>query len=438
MIKSLEIKNFESHKHTVLKDFSAGFNLICGRSNQGKTSILRALKAVCFNEFNPKSIRVGAKYCEITLVTDKGKVYVKKGPKDNHWETTKEGEKAQVWDKVGKNLPEAVEEITGMRLVSLGGIEFNANFMDQLSAHFMLASIDDKKASPSDRVRIVDAISGLSGVEELIRDISATNKSNAKAVGDGENAIKELQSKKYEPLFLEKEKEVLGEASKIIDGLKKERQSVKDCERALNDKETARRGLSEAKEKLKSLPDVGKAAKLAAFCQEDLEAIQNAEKAMMLGVDLKRQIKECKDKLAGFPEGLDEKCEAAEKETRSLSLALKAFAASEKVKKELEDRKKALAGLPDVEATRKIANKASMLINLITEGGNLLQRKDECLKKLTECRQKAETEKEKGDALEKQIHELLGTVEICPFCGKTIGKDWPESESRPQSKESGR
>ena len=36
MIQWMEIWNFESHEHTLFKDFSKGFNLFCGISNVGK------------------------------------------------------------------------------------------------------------------------------------------------------------------------------------------------------------------------------------------------------------------------------------------------------------------------------------------------------------------------------------------------------------------
>lgn len=48
MIRKLEIKNFQSHKETKLK-FHPGVNVIIGRSDSGKTAILRALKWAVWN-----------------------------------------------------------------------------------------------------------------------------------------------------------------------------------------------------------------------------------------------------------------------------------------------------------------------------------------------------------------------------------------------------
>ena len=48
-IKNIKIQNFESHKDTYV-EFSPGFNILTGSSNSGKSSLIRAIIWVCFNE----------------------------------------------------------------------------------------------------------------------------------------------------------------------------------------------------------------------------------------------------------------------------------------------------------------------------------------------------------------------------------------------------
>ena len=43
MITKIEIKNFQSHKHTVI-DFSNGVNVIIGSSDCGKSAIIKAMR----------------------------------------------------------------------------------------------------------------------------------------------------------------------------------------------------------------------------------------------------------------------------------------------------------------------------------------------------------------------------------------------------------
>ena len=48
MITKIEIKNFQSHKDTMI-DFDKGINSICGESDNGKTAIIRAIRWVIEN-----------------------------------------------------------------------------------------------------------------------------------------------------------------------------------------------------------------------------------------------------------------------------------------------------------------------------------------------------------------------------------------------------
>ena len=48
MIKSIQIKNIQSHKDTSL-EFSPGINAIVGSSNNGKSAVLRALYWARYN-----------------------------------------------------------------------------------------------------------------------------------------------------------------------------------------------------------------------------------------------------------------------------------------------------------------------------------------------------------------------------------------------------
>jgi exonuclease SbcC len=48
MISKIEIKNFQSHKNTVI-DFKSGVNVFCGESDNGKTAIIRAIRWVVEN-----------------------------------------------------------------------------------------------------------------------------------------------------------------------------------------------------------------------------------------------------------------------------------------------------------------------------------------------------------------------------------------------------
>ena len=80
MIKSIHLKNFQSHKDTLI-EFDQGVNVIVGQSDVGKSAILRAIAWVCTNkpsgdEFisswaDSTSIKIKTDNC--TVIREKGK-----------------------------------------------------------------------------------------------------------------------------------------------------------------------------------------------------------------------------------------------------------------------------------------------------------------------------------------------------------------------------
>ena len=217
MIQRIEVWNFESHEHSVLEDLSPGLNLLVGESNSGKTSIsARALKLVAYNDFNPRSVRTGATHCVVQVDTDKGRVKVSRGPKHNAWEVTKTGQSTQYFDKVGVNIIPEVAEIIGLNIVTLGDVKVPVNIMDQLESHFMLAGVGDKDATGSMRAQIVDEISGLSGIESIIKDVSLDNTRFGREVKVIEKQMEVVRGQLYPEHPLKEEEEVLTKADQEL------------------------------------------------------------------------------------------------------------------------------------------------------------------------------------------------------------------------------
>lgn len=216
MILRIELWDFESHEHTVLEDISPALNLLCGESNSGKTSIIRALKLAAYNEFDPKSVRVGSTKCTVQVDTERGRVKVTRGEKHNLWEITKKGQATQYFDKVGTKIVPDAAEIMGLNIVKLGDIDVPVNIMDQLESHFMLAGIGDQKASGSIRAQIIDEISGLSGIEGLIKDVSLDHLRFGREIKEKEHDMEETRKQLHPEAVLNAEEGVLTLAEKEL------------------------------------------------------------------------------------------------------------------------------------------------------------------------------------------------------------------------------
>lgn len=255
MIKSIEIKNFESHEHTILSDFSSGLNLIRGESNCGKTAIVRALKLVAYNEYDPKSLRIGASECEVIVKTDKGMVKVIRGPKTNLWEVTPLGKPTISFDKVGvKIVPEAAR-ILGLNMVKLGDADIPVNIMDQLESHFMLASVGGKDVSGSLRAQVIDEISGLSGIEGVIKAVSLDNHRFGREISENEEKMKEAHKQLHDQEELDKESKILESAELSITTYEQCMIASEDAQSLVENHNTTSKNVKYAEDVLSSIPD---------------------------------------------------------------------------------------------------------------------------------------------------------------------------------------
>jgi exonuclease SbcC len=224
-IRKISVKGFESHEDTVLDDLSLGLNAIVGVSNSGKSAIVRALKLVAYNEFDPQSLRKGCDNCEVQVWTDNGNVKVIRGKK-NLWEVTDKTGNTSYFDKIGKQILPQVTEILGFGMVKLGDIEMQANVMDQLESHFMLAEFSGQDATGSLRAQVVDEISGLSGIETLIRDVSLDNSRLTREINQIEERNKEIAGQLHDPVVLGKEDATLKLAAEAMQQHDENREAV--------------------------------------------------------------------------------------------------------------------------------------------------------------------------------------------------------------------
>jgi len=114
MIESIEIKNFQAHKHLKL-DFSEGLNVIAGSTDVGKSSIVRALLWVMTNK--PQGlgfIRWGTKAAEVTVVVDGVSVTRKRGKSVNTYHIDDAERKA-----FGTKVPDDIAQLFNVNEVNI-------------------------------------------------------------------------------------------------------------------------------------------------------------------------------------------------------------------------------------------------------------------------------------------------------------------------------
>lgn len=160
MIKSLSLQNFQSHKNTHF-EFSPGVNIIVGRSDCGKTAIIRALRWLKANRPQGTAFRsnwggmtsVVCEFddCTITRSKDKQDLYILD-------ETEFKAFRTEVPDEITQALNIA-----------------DVNLQMQLDSHFLLSETPGAVAQHFNKVARLDKIdTGLQAIQSEIRQINNT------------------------------------------------------------------------------------------------------------------------------------------------------------------------------------------------------------------------------------------------------------------------
>jgi exonuclease SbcC len=254
MIERIELWDFESHEHSILDGFSNWLNLIYGPSDSGKTGIVRAIKLVAYNNFDPRSVRVGAKNCKVRIDTDRGYVLVTRGT-DNIWEVCRKGEQPRVFSNIGKKiLPEATE-ILGLNLVQLGDISLPVNIMNQDEGHFMLKELGGKDSSGSTRAQIVDEISGLSGIETVIKEVSLDRHRFGRAVKEHEDRAIEIRSGMHDVSVLNQEDLILTKSEELVSLSKEAEKTIENLANIFQEHDNLLNDVSGIEKEMSCMPN---------------------------------------------------------------------------------------------------------------------------------------------------------------------------------------
>jgi len=422
MIKRIELWDFESHEHTEINDISPELNLICGESNSGKTSIVRAIKLVAYNEFDPKSVRVGAKNCRVLVETERGTVKVTRGPKDNLWETTRVGETTRFFDKVGQNVVPEAEEIVGLKIVTLGDIKIPVNVMDQLESHFMLSGIGDKNASGSMRAQIIDEISGLSGIEGVIKSVSLDQYRFGREITDTEKHMEEVKDQLYPEDELDKEELVLSKTKQGIEEYEMLDLAKIRAEKMLNDGDGLESEIEICKEGIDRLPDVVLALSEVKRVEEFMNDVTEASGVLHQDRNICDELKVWKGKLNKIPD-VDKAQEQILIGMEKSNILLKAveihkdYETNQNGANELFRELKELDSKLDGEKYLGLVQKnLDNVRGMVKTSGEWLALKTQISLKSLSIESRMQELKE----LDKEITEILDAVTTCPFTLRPI------------------
>lgn len=162
MLTKIEIKNFQSHKNTVL-EFDKGVNVICGESDNGKSAVIRAIRWVVENQ--PQGTeKINSNWNEdfkeplsVKLYTEKGYVERIRDKKRNGYNICKNGEEEIVFDAIGKGVP---KEVTDFLNVS------DVNFQFQLDPPYLLTKSAGEASKYLNEIVHLDSIDKIMSIAD--------------------------------------------------------------------------------------------------------------------------------------------------------------------------------------------------------------------------------------------------------------------------------
>lgn len=173
MLKSIKLKDFQSHVDTCLP-LGPGLNIISGPSGNGKSSILRAVSALAYNNIPgtaPIRLPNGKEYT-ITIETEDATIVRTKGKKVNSYNVA-----GTVFNDVGVNVPEKVTALLNIAPIELdANTEININFANQMDAPFLLTIPDAAK------VKFLNTLAGTNAVDLAAKEAVNLARDNANRV----------------------------------------------------------------------------------------------------------------------------------------------------------------------------------------------------------------------------------------------------------------
>lgn len=166
MIEQIHLKGFQSHVNTVI-NLQNGLNVITGPSDAGKTSIIRAIRWVAFNEPQGEAfVNESVGEAEVKLLLQNGSIITKhrKSGRTSYIVQANENDEGSIFEKA--EVPLEVTRLLGIEKHNFGDFETALNFSFQLDAPFLISE------TASAGAKVLGKLAGTESVDLAIKGVS--------------------------------------------------------------------------------------------------------------------------------------------------------------------------------------------------------------------------------------------------------------------------
>lgn len=405
-IQTLELTNFQSHSHTKI-DFDKGLNTIFGESDQGKTSIIRALRFVFYNRpAGADFIRNEENFTDITVTLDNGnkisRIKNRKGL--NRYILFKDNKKT-VYDNFGTDVPAEIKEALGIDKANFDkNTSIELNLAQQLDPPFLLSETGSTGA------KFIGKLSGIDLADTAIQDLNKDIRNIGIEKRNSESKIKELIYRLEAYKDLPSIKEKIEKIEILLKDIKKTSEKLTQLH-VLNQRTIHYReekvGNQRLLEKYKNIPDFAPIENI----QKKLESYIILSKKYTSCILLQEKCKISLHKLDDIPEfsPIENLQTKLEKHIRFLNLYKINKEKSRKVSIVLES----YSDLPDIAPIIETYEKISAMAMTQSKAQKLNKRKEELLSSINHI-----------DFVftntVKEYKVILEEAKICPTCGSNL------------------
>lgn len=224
MIKSIDIENFQSHKETRL-DFDPGVNVIIGRSDSGKTAILRALNWAINNKPSGEAfMRHESKETGVRVEFDNG-LWIdrsRRGKESTYLRgDVNDGDNADLFKAFGQDVPEEIKKV-----INFGPL----NIQRQMDAPFLLSF------TPGEVGRLLNEIVKLDHIDVALKKANRLYRDTGTELKTEEERVEGLIGQGKELSYIsdmENDLKGLEELNGRIRGLVEKEQSINSISSAI-------------------------------------------------------------------------------------------------------------------------------------------------------------------------------------------------------------
>jgi len=223
VIRSIELVNFQSHKHSII-NFDSGLNVIVGPTDSGKTAILRAFRWVAYNTAPGDFIRVGSSKAIVTITVendDKIQKITRERSRGsiNRYIITDENGNEKVLEGFGTSVPLEVQKILNVREVDFGGIVLRPNILEQLDGPFL-----GKSVSAPNRAKVLGKLAGTEKIDKANKELGTDLYRKGQEEKRIQKDLRQLEENIKEYDYLPAIKERIDILKGILEKLKKDKE----------------------------------------------------------------------------------------------------------------------------------------------------------------------------------------------------------------------